>query len=87
MEPLPVLWQENRLKEGHPELLITALLLKSRIKVVRAGEGVRTGQDHPQREDFTAKFSSAWKLKEQWDHCSHTLEGRRIVNIYILWKS
>lgn len=87
MESLPVLWQENRFNEGNSELLITVLLLKSRIKVVRAGKGVRTGQDHLHKEDFTANFSSAWKLKEQWNHCSHTLEARPIVkNIYRLWK-
>lgn len=80
VEPLPVLWEENRLKEGHPELLITAMLLKSRIKVVRAGERIRTGQDHLHRKDFTAKFSSAWKLKEQWMEGTAAQAGLHIKN-------
>lgn len=57
MELLPVLWEEkNKPEEGHLELLMIALLLKRRIKVVRVEKGMRIGQEHPHWEDFIANF-------------------------------
>lgn len=67
MELLPVLGGEkNGPKEDHLELLMRALLLKSRIKAVSIEEGVQAGQNHPHWEDFIANFPlpGNWKINE-----------------------
>lgn len=67
MELLPVLWEEkNGLEEGHPELLMRDLLLRSRIKLIRVGEQVRTGQEHPRLENFIANLPlpGTWQINE-----------------------
>lgn len=51
MELLPVLWQEkNGPEQGHLELLMIALFLKSRIKAIRVEKGMKTRQEHPHWE-------------------------------------
>ena len=95
MELLPVLWEENNgPKEGHLELLRRALLLKGRIEVVRVGEGVRIGWDHPHWEDFIANFPlpGSWKInkisvpkhwKEDW-LLTYT-DSRNSNSVYLVW--
>lgn len=58
----PGFWEEKNGPEGHLELLMKALLLKSRVEVVRVGKGVRTSEQHQYWEDFIAKFP----LPESW---------------------
>lgn len=54
---LLVLWDEkNKPEKGHLELLMIALLLKSRRKAVRVEKGMRTGQEHPHWKDFITNF-------------------------------
>lgn len=57
-----MLWEEKNGTEGHLELSMKALPLKSRIEVVSVGEGMRTDQENPYWEDFIANFP----LPESW---------------------
>lgn len=58
----PGFWEEKNGPEGHLVLLMKALLLKSRVEVIRVGKGVRTSEQHQYWEDFIAKFP----LPESW---------------------